>query len=80
MKKLVGRDNNCKGCFYYKFLEPGVRACHYILIEGVPRPCPVDKCSVKLILSKEEKDERNKKYYNKCYENLPTFKSDKSGQ
>lgn len=52
---------SCKGCFYLRPL--GTRgsnwtACHYSLFENRLRPCPAEKCTVKIVLSKSDADVR----------------------
>ncbi len=78
-KNLSGGKNDCGNCFYYKYFGLGLKACHYLLITGTPRPCPAEKCTVKLILSDEETKKQNRKYYEKCMKDMPAFESDKVG-
>lgn len=56
--------NICEGCYYYKYIEPGVKCCHFMLIEGERRGSSIEKCTRKLKLSPEKAAEKNRKYYN----------------
>lgn len=51
-KKIEGeameRDKGaCHGCFYFRpftSFSDGAKGCHYILVTGEPRECPVNHC------------------------------------
>ena len=42
----------CKGCIYRRPVSESATAsrtvCHYLLDTYIPRPCPADKCTVKV--------------------------------
>lgn len=46
--EAMGRDKGaCHGCFYFRpftSFSDGAKGCHYILVTGEPRGCPVDQC------------------------------------
>lgn len=56
--------DKCEGCFYYKFIEPGVRCCHFMIIEDEKRGCSIEECTRRIELSPEEAALKNRKYYN----------------
>ena len=56
--------DKCEGCFYYKFIEPGVRCCHFMIIEDEKRGSSIEECTRRIELSSEEAAKKNRKYYN----------------
>ena len=46
-------EHPCKGCHYYRGVNPGAKCCNYLLMTGKVRPCPPGKkCTVKILRKK----------------------------